>query len=29
MPGLEAKGMTADDATALVDYMDGLKKPAQ
>jgi mono/diheme cytochrome c family protein len=29
MPGFEAKGMTADDATALVDYMDGLKKPAQ
>ena len=28
MPGFEAKGMTADEAGALVDYMDGLKKPA-
>lgn len=28
MPGFEAKGMTADDAKALVTYMKGLRAPA-
>jgi len=28
MPGFEAKGMTADDAKALVTYMKGLRQPA-
>jgi mono/diheme cytochrome c family protein len=28
MPGFEAKGMTADQAKALVTYMKGLRKPA-
>ena len=29
MPAFEPKGMTADDAKALVEYMQGLRKPAQ
>jgi len=29
MPGFEAKGMTADEAKALVIYMKELRKPAQ
>ena len=28
MPGFEAKGITADDAKALVGYMKGLRAPA-
>ena len=28
MPGFEAKGMTADDAKALANYMKGLRTPA-
>ena len=28
MPAFEPKGMTADDAKALVEYMQGLRKPA-
>ena len=28
MPGFEAKGMTADDAKALVTFMKGLRAPA-
>jgi mono/diheme cytochrome c family protein len=28
MPGFEAKGMTADDAKALIAYMKGLRAPA-
>lgn len=28
MPAFEPKGMTADDAKALVGYMQGLRKPA-
>ena len=28
MPGFESKGMTADDAKALVEYMKVLRKPA-
>lgn len=28
MPGFEAKGMTTDDAKALVEYMKGLRQPA-
>lgn len=28
MPGFEAKGMTADDAKALVTFMKGLRTPA-
>ncbi len=28
MPGFEAKGMTADDAKAVVEYMQELRKPA-
>ena len=28
MPGFEAKGMTVDDAKALVTYMKGLRAPA-
>lgn len=29
MPAFEPKGMTADEAKALVEYMQGLRKPAQ
>lgn len=29
MPAFEPKGMTADEAKALVEYMKGLRKPAQ
>lgn len=29
MPGFESKGITADGAKALVEYMQGLRKPAQ
>ena len=29
MPAFEPKGMTADDAKALVEYMQELRKPAQ
>lgn len=29
MPGFEAKGMTADQAKALVAYMQGLRQPAK
>lgn len=29
MPGFEAKGMTPDEAKALVEYMQELRKPAQ
>ena len=28
MPAFEPKGLTADDAKALVEYMQGLRKPA-
>jgi|SRR5688500_13167748 len=29
MPAFEPKGMTAEEAKALVEYMQGLRKPAQ